>query len=426
MRVLVLGSGGREHALTWKISQSSSLTELFVMPGNGGTAQIAENIPGNPEDPDEVLSAAKKVKADLVVVGPEAPLVKGVSDYLAQEKIPVFGPSRDAAKIEGSKAFAKELMQKYGVPTGRAAIFEDSESALNHLKNLTPPIVVKADGLAAGKGVIIAKTHEEAASAIETIMVQRKFGDAGNRILIEEFLEGEEVSYFVITDGKEILPLTSAQDYKRAYDNDEGPNTGGMGSYSPFPKMTRIEEEEIIAGIFEPVIYALRKGGMPYKGTLYGGLIKTKEGYKVLEFNARFGDPETQVVLPRLEGDFLGLLAAAAEGNLNNAPRLKVSNMKALTVVLASGGYPESYETGFEISGLEEINDPSVTIFHAGTRIENGKIVTAGGRVLNVTATAESFKEAREKAYAAVSQIRFKNMHYRKDIGERVMKDEDN
>lgn len=426
MRVLVLGSGGREHALAWKIFQSPSLTELFVMPGNGGTAQIAENIEGNPENPQEVLEAARKVKVDLVVIGPEAPLVKGVSDYLREEKILVFGPSRNAAKIEGSKAFAKNLMNEYKVPTGKAVIFEDPELAINYLKHLTPPVVVKADGLAAGKGVIIAKTHEEALSAVETIMVQKKFGEAGNKILIEEFLEGEEVSYFVITDGKEIFPLTSAQDYKRAFDNDEGPNTGGMGSYSPFPKMTKSEEEEVIAKIFEPVIYALRKEGAPYIGTLYGGLIKTKEGYKVLEFNARFGDPETQVVLPRLEGDFLGLLTAAAEGNLNNAPRIKVSEKKALTVVLASGGYPETYETGYEISGLKNIKDPSIIIFHAGTKIVNGKVVTAGGRVLNVTATAKSFKEAREKAYSAVSQINFKNMHFRKDIGERVMQNNDN
>lgn len=422
MRVLVLGSGGREHALTWKISQSPSCDEIFVMPGNGGTASIAENISDNPENHDEVLKAVKKVKADIVVVGPEAPLVNGVADFLEQEKIPVFGPRANAARIEGSKAFAKELMQKYGVPTGKARIFSDPVSAKSYIETISPPIVVKADGLAAGKGVIIAKTKEEAIDAIEIIMVQKKFGAAGSKVLIEEFLEGEEVSYFVITDGTEIVPLTSAQDYKRAFDNDEGPNTGGMGSYSPFPKMTKEEEEEVIEKIFEPVIFALKKEGYPYRGTLYGGLIKTEEGYKVLEFNCRFGDPETQVVLPRIEGDFLGLIAAASEGNLKNAPSVKISDKKALTVVLASKGYPEKYETGYEISGLESIDDPSVVVFHAGTKAENGKVVTAGGRVLNVTALADTFKEAREKAYGAVSNIYFENMYFRKDIGERVLR----
>lgn len=423
MKVLVLGSGGREHALAWRIRNSSSCTAVYILPGNAGTEQIGENLPGNPENASDVIEAAKKVRADIVVVGPEAPLVKGVSNALREEGYLVFGPSSQAAMIEGSKAFAKQLMEKYGVPTGKAVIFDDSNQAFEYVSTLQPPIVIKADGLCGGKGVIIAKTVDEAKEAVQKIMVEKKFGDAGNKILVEEFLTGEEVSYFVITDGNEIVPLTSAQDYKRAYDNDEGPNTGGMGSYSPFPKMTQKEEEEVIEKIFEPILYAMKKNGTPYVGALYGGLIKTQEGYKVLEFNCRFGDPETQVVLPRIGGDFLGVLAAAAEGNLKNAPKTEILSDRALTVVLASGGYPEEYKTGYEIYGLEEA-EKEVLVFHAGTKRENGKVLTAGGRVLNVTALAPSFKEAREKVYKAVEKIYFKDMHFRKDIGRRVLENE--
>jgi phosphoribosylamine--glycine ligase len=421
MKVLVVGNGGREHALAWRLKNSSSCDSVYILPGNAGTLEVGENLPGKVEDPKDILNAARKVKADLVVIGPEAPLVKGVADILRSEGFNVFGPSKAAAMIEGSKAYAKWLMQKYHVPTGKAEIFEDHERALSYLENLEPPIVVKADGLAAGKGVVVAKTIEEAKEAVRNIMVEKKFGEAGNRILIEEFLEGEEVSFFVVSDGVRFIPLTSAQDYKRAYDNDQGPNTGGMGSYSPFPLMTSADEQDILDRIFQPVLEALSQEGAPYVGTLYGGLIKTQEGFKVLEFNCRFGDPETQVILPRIEGDFCGLLAAAAEGNLNNAPRISISNEKALTVVLASGGYPEKYETGYEITGLKDAEKEGVIIFHAGTKKEEEKIVTAGGRVLNVTALDQTFKDAREKAYRAVQKIYFKNIHYRNDIGERVI-----
>lgn len=424
MRVLVIGGGGREHALSWRISQSPTCSSIYILPGNAGTESIGENLPGNPENPAEILAAAKKVRPDLVVVGPEAPLVKGAADLLREEGFLVFGPSRSASMIEGSKVFAKKLMLDYGVPTAKARIFSSPQAAIEFARNANPPIVVKADGLCAGKGVIIAKDHEETERAINLIMVDRRFGDAGKSVLIEEFLEGEEVSYFIITDGREIAPLSSAQDYKRAYDNDEGPNTGGMGSYSPFPKMTREEEESVIEKIFEPVLYALKKEGAVYVGTLYGGLIKTESGYKVLEFNCRFGDPEAQVVLPRIEGDFLGLLAAAAEGNLANAPKITISDKKALTVVLASGGYPEKYETGFEIQGIENAERSGVIVFHAGTKKADGKILTAGGRVLNITAVGSTFDEVRQKVYEAVSKIRFENMHYRKDIGRRVIESE--
>lgn len=420
MRVLLLGSGGREHALAWRIKLSSSCDFLYVMPGNAGTEDLGENIEGNPENAGDVISAARKVKADLVVVGPEAPLVIGVADALREEGFIVFGPSKAAAAIEGSKAFAKELMMDLKVPTAFAKVFSDPLEAVSYLKEKNPPYVIKADGLCGGKGVVIAKDKQDAEEAINKIMVERKFGDAGKKVLIEDFLQGEEVSYFVITDGKEVVPLTSAQDYKRAYDNDEGPNTGGMGSYSPFPKMTKDEEEAIIEQIFEPVLYALRKMGANYIGALYGGLIKTEEGYKVLEFNCRFGDPETQVVLPRIEGDFLGLLATAAEGSLLNAPKVSISDQKALTVVVASKGYPESYETGKEISGIEEAEQEGTIVFHAGTKRIDGKIVTSGGRVLNVTALGSTFREAREKAYRGVQRIEFDKMHYRSDIGLRV------
>lgn len=424
MKVLVVGGGGREHALTWRISKSPTCSGLYILPGNAGTENLGENLPGNPENPADILSAAKKVKPDLVVIGPEAPLVNGAADLLSEEGFLVFGPSKNAATIEGSKVFAKKLMLEYGVPTAKAQTFSNPEQAIEYARKSEPPVVVKADGLCAGKGVIIARNHEEAEKAINLIMVEKKFGSAGNKVLIEEFLEGEEVSYFIVTDGREIIPLTSAQDYKRAFDGDEGPNTGGMGSYSPFPKMTPKEEESVIEKIFEPVLHALKKEGATYVGTLYGGLIKTASGYRVLEFNCRFGDPEAQVILPRIEGDFLGLLAAAAEGSLSGAPKIRISDEKALTVVLASGGYPDRYETGFEIQGIEDAEKTGAIVFHAGTRRENGRILTAGGRVLNVTAVAGTFKEARQKAYDAAARIHFDKMHYRKDIGRRVIESE--
>lgn len=423
MRVLVVGSGGREHALTYGINKSASFDRLFVMPGNAGTGEIAENIPGNPENPIEVLEFVKKEKIDLIVVGPEMPLVLGLADLLREEKKLVFGPSSDAARIEGSKVFAKELMSRYRIPTGKARIFSDFNLTKSYIANLQHPIVIKADGPAAGKGVVIAKDYEQAEDAAYSMLIENKFGDAGKKILVEEFLEGEEVSFFVLTDGKELLPLTSAQDYKRAYDGDEGPNTGGMGSYTPCPWMEDKMIDETIEKIFEPVIYALEKEGHLYQGVLYGGLIRTSDnGLKVLEFNCRFGDPESQVIIPLIEGDFLGALTSVAEGNLKRAPKIGLSKNKAVTVVLASGGYPENYRTGFEISGLEKASSiKDVIIFHAGTRRVGGKVTTSGGRVLNVTAVAPTYAEARKKAYEAASRIFFENMHYREDIAERVM-----
>lgn len=421
MKVLVLGAGGREHALSWKISRSSTLDKLYVMSGNAGTEQIAENINGDYENVEEVVATAKKLGVDLVVVGPEAPLVKGVADRLEEERIPVFGSSSGASLIEGSKIFSKKIMNKYDIPTGKAKVFSNFELAKNYIHKAPPPIVVKADGLCGGKGVTVAKTKDKALEAARELMINEKFGTAGKKILIEEFLSGEEVSYFVLTDGKNIIPLTSAQDYKRAYDKDKGPNTGGMGSYSPYPKLSGEDEQFLIEKIFEPTIYALKKEGSPYRGVLYGGLIRTDEGFKVLEFNCRFGDPESQVIIPRIEGDFLGALAAVAEKNLNNAPKLSITDNRTVTVVMASGGYPESYKKGFEITGIDNADTNKVIVFHAGTTRKNGKVYTNGGRVLNVVGIDSTFSAARAQAYKAVSHIFFENAHYRKDIGERVM-----
>lgn len=422
MKVLIVGSGGREHALAWKIAQSSSLDQLFVLPGNAGTALIANNTPGNHENVSEVVEFVKKENIDLTIVGPEAPLKAGLADALKKEKKLVFGPTAGAARIESSKAFSKELMVRLGVPTGRAKIFSDFRQAQEYILDLVPPIVIKADGLCGGKGVIIAKSTQDALSSAHKIMVEKMFGDAGNKILVEEYLEGEEVSFFALTDGKNSLVLPSAQDYKRAYDGDEGPNTGGMGSHSPCPWMTKELSEHVIDTIIEPIIYGLKKEGYPYQGVLYGGLIKTDGELKVLEFNCRFGDPEAQALLPLIEGDLLGVFASVAEGNLSNAPCFSISEKRAVTVVIASGGYPDKYPTGFEISGLERASSlPETFIFHAGTRLSAGKVVTAGGRVLSVTGLGKTFHIARKMAYNSASLIFFENMHMRKDIGERVM-----
>ena len=422
MKVLVVGSGGREHALAWRLANSPSVGRLYVAPGNAGTAQIADNVPLSAEDIPSLVAFVAEEKIDLTVVGPEAPLVAGLVDALSQEGRLAFGPTARAAAIEGSKVFSKELMLRYGVPTGQARTFTAFDVARAYIETLEPPIVVKADGLAAGKGVVVARSVDEAVEAARQMMVEKKFGAAGEKILVEEFLDGEELSFFVLTDGRELLPLTSAQDYKRAYDGDEGPNTGGMGSYSPCPWLDASLVEHVLEKIFEPVVYALAREGYPYRGVLYGGLIRTADGIKVLEFNCRFGDPETQAIMPRLETDLAAVLASAAEGDLRNAPRLSVSDSPVVTVVLASGGYPESYQTGFVISGLEKARSvPGVQVFHAGTKWRGNEIVTAGGRVLNVTARGETFAEARKRAYEAASYIFFENMHYRKDIALRVV-----
>jgi len=421
LKVLVIGSGGREHALVWKIAQSPMVDEIFCIPGNGGIAGIAECVEINQSDHNAIARFAKRNSIDLTVVGPEAPLVGGIADVFAERGLRIFGPSAKAAKIEGSKSFAKQIMKKYGVPTGQAELFTNYEDAIAYLKAAKAPYVIKADGLAAGKGVIIANNLDQAKDAVKACLVDKQFGEAGKRVIIEEYLEGQELSILAFSDGKTVLPMVPAQDYKRVYDNDEGLNTGGMGSYSPVPIVTSKLYDEVVDKVLNPTIKGLAAEGVQYRGVIYAGLMITEEGPKVLEFNARFGDPETQAILPRLKSDIMEPMLAVADGDLC-CIELKWADDVCVTVVLASGGYPGSYETDYEIFGLSEAGAiRGVNIFHAGTKLNSGKIVTSGGRVLNVSALGKNFAQAREKAYKAVSKIQFENMHFRKDIALRAI-----
>jgi phosphoribosylamine--glycine ligase len=416
MRVLVIGSGGREHALAWKLSRSPQVREIFCIPGNGGTGELAQNVGVNPEDFSALSSFALEKKIDLTVVGPEAPLVAGLADHFESQGLKVFGPGKLASQMEGSKIFAKNLMLKHGIPTAAAEIFDDCGQAAAYIRKLEPPVVVKADGLAAGKGVAVARSREEAITALEDCLVAEKFGAAGKRVVVEEFLSGPEVSVLAFVDGETLLPMEPAQDYKRVFDGDEGPNTGGMGAYSPVPGVTAELCEQIIAEILKPTLRALVSEDIKYRGVLYAGLVLTKEGPRVLEFNVRFGDPESQALLPRLQGDLAETMLAVAEGRLSEAS-LQWSQAKCVTVVLASRGYPGSYPTGLEISGLDEAKQrEDACVFHAGTKKDKEKVLTAGGRVLNVTAWGQTFEEARARVYGAVKKIGFEGMHYRKDI----------
>jgi phosphoribosylamine--glycine ligase len=402
VRVLVVGSGGREHALAWKIAQSEALEELHAAPGNPGIARLARCHPLRVDDVEGLLSLCREREIDLVVIGPEAPLVAGVADHLRRAGVTVFGPSAEAARIEGSKSFAKEVMASAGVPT--------AELAEAH-----GPCVVKADGLAGGKGVFVCRTQEEADLALTQA---RALGDA---VVVAELLDGEEVSLFALTDGVEAVPLAPAQDFKRLRDGDEGPNTGGMGSYSPPPFLRPDEIEELVNLVHRPVLAELAERGSPFVGLLYAGLMLTDDGPRVLEFNCRFGDPETQAILPRLEGDFLGALAGAAEGALGGLD-LSVGPEAAVSVVLAARGYPEAPETGVELQGLDEAEETGALVFHAGTASRDGRVLSAGGRVLNVTGTGNSVSEAREHAYAAVELIDFPGAQYRRDIASRAVR----
>lgn len=416
MRILVVGGGGREHALVWKIAQSPLVDSLYCAPGNPGIAKLAECIDIAVDDIDALKDFALEKEIDLTVVGPEAPLVKGIANTFHEAGLKIFGPSKEAAQIEGSKAFAKEIMDEQGVPTGSYRVFTDKAECLQYLKNTEPPYVIKADGLAAGKGVIIAQDIDEAKNAVEDMMEKKIFGQAGTSVVIEEFLEGPEVSVLAFCDGKNILPMVSAQDHKKVYDGDRGPNTGGMGAFSPAPFYDEELHAKVVTDILEPVIEGFKKRGIIYKGVLYAGLIITNDGPKVLEFNCRFGDPETQPVLMRMESDLVEIMLAVAKGTLDEV-ELKWSPDPAVCVVLASGGYPGKYEKGKPISGLEEAEKETV-VFHAGTGVnDNGQIVTAGGRVLGVTASGKSLEDAARKAYDAVNKISFNAMHFRKDIG---------
>ena len=424
MRILLIGGGGREHALAWKLVQSPKVEKLYAAPGNPGMAllQKCECINLNVDDLEGVADYAEEKSIDLTVVGPEAPLVAGLADVFKRRGLPVFGPSKAAAQLEGSKAFSKELMAKYNIPTAFFKICEDIETAKAYVEEKGAPIVVKADGLAAGKGVVVAMTKAEALEAIDEMMGDHKFGAAGARLVLEEYMEGEEASLLAFTDGKTVVPMIAAQDHKRVFDGDEGPNTGGMGTYAPAPVMTDILRLKATELILKPVVEAMAKEGTPYQGCLYAGLMVKGDSVKVVEFNCRFGDPETQVVLPLLDGDLAEIMLACATGTLDKA-EVAWHDKAAVCVVMASGGYPESYEKGKEITGLAAAEeDKDVVVFHAGTKAAEGKIVTSGGRVLGVTAVDATIKAARDRAYTAVEKIAFEKNFYRKDIAWRALK----
>ncbi len=423
MRVLLIGGGGREHALAWKIAQSPELTALYATPGNAGIAEVAELVPLDVQNHEAVAAFCREHRIDLVVVGPEAPLVAGLADDLqGKTGVPVFGPSAAAARLEGSKGFTKDLCAAHGIPTARYRRFSECEDALAYLHDHPTPIVVKADGLAAGKGVIIAETRAEAERAVQD-MFAGAFGQAGREVVIEEYLEGEEASFFALVSGESVLPLAGAQDHKRAFDGDKGPNTGGMGAYSPAPVLGEDMVQRVMREIMEPTARAMAARGAPYRGVLYAGLMITAEGPKLIEFNVRFGDPECQVLMPRLADDLLPLLMATAEGRLDTVPAPRWHEKAALTVVLATRGYPGAYEKGSVIRGLERlVGWEDLVVFHAGTkRAADGELRAVGGRVLNVTGIAPDIRAARERAYAAIAEIDWPEGFYRTDIGWRAL-----
>ncbi|SCG82053.1 phosphoribosylamine-glycine ligase [Proteiniborus sp. DW1] len=414
MRVLVVGSGAREHAIVWKLAQSPKVTKIYSAPGNGGISELAQCVDIHAEDIDSLLTFALKENIDLTVVGPDAAVVDGIVDKFEEKDLKIFGPCKRGAMLEGSKEYAKNFMMKYEIPTARYAVYRKSQEAIEGLKNFTYPLVIKADGLAAGKGVLICANKDEAISAIISIMEDKKFGEAGNKIIIEEFLEGTEASLLCIVDGNKIIPLESARDYKRIFDNDEGLNTGGMGCISPNSALNKHMMKEVEERILNNVIKGIKEENLGYKGILFIGLMITSNGPKVLEFNARFGDPEAEVVIPRLENDIMDIFLKTLDGTIRKED-LKWSTKTCITVFLASAGYPESYEKDKVISGLDEI-DKDIIVFHAGTKMKN-KLVTNGGRVLAITTLADSIHEGRKKVYENISKIHFDGMQYRKDIG---------
>ena len=422
IKVLLVGSGGREHALAWKIAQSPLLTKLYAAPGNAGISQHAECVPIASDDVNGLLEFAIREKIDLTVVGPEVPLVAGIGDVFRENGLLLFGPSKETALLEGSKAFSKEIMTKYGVPTAAYEIFTHVKEAKHYVIEADMPVVIKADGLAAGKGVVICESSGQAVATLTQMMEEKIFGDAGSKVIIEKKLEGEELSILVLTDGKKIIPLASARDHKRVYDHDRGPNTGGMGAFSPSMKIPESE----IAGIIDITVRPMREGmardGMPYRGVLYAGIMMTKEGPFVLEYNCRFGDPETEVILPRLRSDLLPVMVQIANGCLETQS-LEWYDKACITVVMASGGYPGSYAKGFPIRGLDTAKgQQDVVVFHAGTAFNAQKeIVTAGGRVLAVTAWGDTLKAAYERVYQVIAQIHFEGGFCRRDIGQKAI-----
>ena len=423
MKVLVIGSGGREHALAWKLAQSERVSEVFVAPGNAGTAREpgVSNVPLDADEQARLVAFAFTEDVEVVVPGPEAPLVAGLVDRMERAGMPCFGPSAAAARLEGSKTFAKEVLDAAGAATAGYREFTELEAALQHVEERPAPMVVKADGLAAGKGVVVAATRAEARAALTEMLEDGAFGEAGRRVLVEDFLEGEEASFTALVDGEHILPLASSQDHKARDDGDRGPNTGGMGAYSPAPVLDARAQERVMGEIIEPVVRTMRENGAPIRGFLYAGLMIAPDGApQVLEFNVRFGDPECQPIMMRLKTDLLNLIEATLAGRLNEA-RVEWDPRSALGVVMASGGYPGSYEKGRAISGLDGADSASVKVFHAGTALKDGEVVTAGGRVLCVTALGESLPEASQQAYAAASNISFAGAYNRTDIGHRAL-----
>jgi len=421
MKILIIGSGGREHALAWKLRQSPAVDELYIAPGNAGTAELGHNLPIAADNTEGLLAAARECQADLTVVGPEAPLAAGIVDRFTAAGRRIFGPSRQAAQLEVSKAWAKELMARHGIPSAAYRTFRRYDEALAYTRDQTYPLVVKASGLAAGKGVTVCPGPEEAERALRQAMVEREFGASGDEVVIEECLRGQEASVLAFSDGRTVRPMVVAQDHKALLEGDRGPNTGGMGSYAPAPIVGPALLAEITSTILQPTIDALRAEGILFRGVLYAGLMLTEAGPKVLEFNVRFGDPETQAILPLMASDLLPVLEACLDGTLEQAP-LRWLPRFCLSVVLASGGYPGAYRKDLPITGLAEAAaQPEIVIFHAGTRLAAGRVLTAGGRVLAVTALGDTLAQAAGRAYSAVERIHFEGMVYRRDIGARAM-----
>jgi len=426
MRVLIVGSGGREHTLAWKIVKSPLVTKTYAAPGNAGIAEVAECVDIKADDTEGLLHLAKREQIDLTVVGPEAPLVAGIVDRFREKGLKIFGPSKKAAQLEGSKIFSKELMKRCGVPTAEYRVFEDAVHAKEYIVNAELPMVVKADGLAAGKGVFVCAKAEEGIRAVNELLDQQIYGEAGKRVIVERCLQGEELSVLALTDGERIIPLASSQDHKRVYDDDRGPNTGGMGAYSPCPLVKERDLDAVVERTIRPVIEGFKKEGIVYSGVIYAGLMMTEKGPYVLEYNVRFGDPEIQAVLPRLKDDLVPLLVEISEGKLLEH-ELTWDGRACLTVVLASGGYPGRYKTGHIIKGAEELKHRrDIVIFHAGTsRGPERQLLTGGGRVMAVSALGAHLKQAYERAYEAVGSIYFRDVHYRKDIGMKALKYEE-
>ena len=421
MKIFVIGSGGREHALIWKLSQSSEVDKIYCAPGSAAIAELAELVRIEPDQIDKLADFATQQKIDLTVVGPELPLTLGISDLFESRGLKIFGPNRQAAQLEGSKSFAKKIMTENSIPTAAAATFSDAQSARRYLEHNRAPYVIKADGLAAGKGVLICANRKEAQWAIDETIVKKAFGQAGEKVVIEEFLEGDEATFMVLTDGDDVLALPSSQDHKRVFDGDQGPNTGGMGAYSPAPVLTETIEDRVIREVVTPLMAGLKRKGIVYRGVIYVGLMITKSGPKVLEFNARFGDPECQVIMMRLKSDLVPLLQATINGTLRTV-RPEWYPDPAVGVVLSASGYPGSYETGKEIRGLEKLrNWPKGFVFHAGTSKETGRWQTSGGRVLVVTARGHNLAAAVQEVYRGVNAISWDGMHYRRDIARRAL-----